>query len=152
MKILEVMPKEAILDDLKAQTKKGILEELVVPLAQSTGKDHKDLVAVLMDRERLGSTGIGGGIGIPHGKIKDLESLVLGFGLSRKGVDFEAIDGKPTHIFFILITPENSTGLHLKLLARISRILKNDQFKERLQNAADRDEIFDIIKEEDEEF
>jgi len=82
----------------------------------------------------------------------DRESLVLGFGLSRKGVDFEAIDGKPTHIFFILITPENSTGLHLKLLARISRILKNDQFKERLQNAADRDEIFEIIKEEDEEF
>jgi len=152
MKILDVLKKEAILDDLKAQNKKGILEELVVPLAQSTGKDHKDLVGVLMDRERLGSTGIGGGIGIPHGKIKDLESLVLGFGLSRKGVDFEAIDSKPTHIFFILITPENSTGLHLKLLARISRILKNDQFKERLQNAADRDEIFDIIKEEDEEF
>ncbi len=152
MKILDVLQKEAILDDLKSQTKKGILEELVVPLTHSTGKDHKDLVWVLMDRERLGSTGIGGGIGIPHGKIKDLESLVLGFGLSRKGVDFEAIDGKPTHIFFILITPENSTGLHLKLLARISRILKNDQFKERLQNAADRDEIFDIIKEEDEEF
>ena len=152
MKILDVLQKEAILDDLKSQTKKGILEELVVPLAQTTGKDHKDLVWVLMDRERLGSTGIGGGIGIPHGKIKDLEALVLGFGLSRKGVDFEAIDGKPTHIFFILITPENSTGLHLKLLARISRILKNDQFKERLQNAADRDEIFEIIKEEDEEF
>ena len=152
MKILDVLQKEAILDDLKSQTKKGILEELVVPLAHTTGKDHKDLVWVLMDLERLGSTGIGGGIGIPHGKIKDLESLVLGFGLSRKGVDFEAIDSKPTHIFFILITPENSTGLHLKLLARISRILKNDQFKDRLQNAADRDEIFDIIKEEDEEF
>ena len=152
MKILDVLQKEAILDDLKAQNKKGILEELVAPLAQSTGKDHRDLVGVLMDRERLGSTGIGGGIGIPHGKIKDLESLVLGFGLSRKGVDFEAIDSKPTHIFFLLITPENSTGLHLKLLARISRILKNDQFKERLQNAADREEIFEIIKEEDEEF
>ncbi len=152
MKILDVLQKEAILDDLKARNKKGILEELVAPLAQSTGKDHKDLVGVLMDRERLGSTGIGGGIGIPHGKIKDLESLVLGFGLSRKGVDFEAIDSKPTHIFFLLITPENSTGLHLKLLARISRILKNDQFKERLQNATDREEIFEIIKEEDEEF
>ncbi|MGD9044897.1 MAG: PTS sugar transporter subunit IIA [Desulfobacterales bacterium] len=152
MKILDVLQKEAILDDLKAQNKKGILEELVAPLAQSTGKDHRDLVGVLMDRERLGSTGIGGGIGIPHGKIKDLESLVLGFGLSRKGVDFEAIDSKPTHIFFLLITPENSTGLHLKLLARISRILKNDPFKERLQNATDREEIFEIIKEEDEEF
>jgi PTS system nitrogen regulatory IIA component len=105
-----------------------------------------------MERERLGSTGIGGGIGIPHGKIKDLESLVLGFGLSRKGIDFESIDGEPTHIFFVLITPEDSTGLHLKLLARISRILKNDHFKERLLNATDRDEIFEIIKEEDEEF
>ena len=98
------------------------------------------------------STGIGGGIGIPHGKIKDLETLVLGFGLSRKGIDFESIDGQLTHIFFVLITPEDSTGLHLKLLARISRILKNDHFKDRLLNAADRQEIFEVIKEEDEEF
>jgi PTS system nitrogen regulatory IIA component len=152
MKILEVMTKEAILDDLKSQNKKGILEELVVPLAAITGLSQEDLTRVLMERERLGSTGIGGGIGIPHGKIRDLENLVLGFGLSRKGIDFESIDGLPTHIFFVLITPENSTGLHLKLLARISRILKNDQFKERLLRAADREEIFDIIKEEDEEF
>ncbi|MGD8271304.1 MAG: PTS sugar transporter subunit IIA [Desulfobacterales bacterium] len=152
MKILDVLPKKAILDDLKSKNKKGILEELVVPLAHSTGLNSEDLVRVLMERERLGSTGIGGGIGIPHGKIKDLDSLVLGFGLSRKGVDFESIDGEPTHIFFILITPEDSTGLHLKLLARISRILKNDHFKERLMNAADRDDIFDIIKQEDDEF
>ena len=152
MKILDVMPKEAILDDLKSQNKKGLLEELVAPLAASTDLNSDDLVRVLMERERLGSTGIGGGIGIPHGKIKDLESLVLGFGLSRKGIDFESIDGEPTHIFFVLITPEDSTGLHLKLLARISRILKNDQFKEQLLNAADQDEIFDIIKQEDEEF
>jgi len=152
MKILEVMSKEAILDDLKSQNKKGILEELVVPLASSTGLNSEDLVRVLMEREQLGSTGIGGGIGIPHGKIKDLESLVLGFGLSRNGINFESIDGEPTHIFFVLITPEDSTGLHLKLLARISRILKNDHFKERLLNAADRDELFEIIKQEDEEF
>jgi PTS system nitrogen regulatory IIA component len=152
MKILEVMPKEAILDDLNAQNKKGILEELVVPLVDKTGLNAEDLVRVLMERERLGSTGIGGGIGIPHGKIKDLETLVLGFGLSRKGINFESIDGEPTHIFFVLITPEDSTGLHLKLLARISRILKNDHFKERLMNAADQDEIYEIIKQEDEEF
>ena len=107
---------------------------------------------VLIERERLGSTGIGGGIGIPHGKLKGLESLVLGFGLSRRGVDFESIDGRPTHIFFLLITPENSTGVHLKLLARISRILKNDPFKEKLFNAADREEVLSIIDEEDEEF
>ena len=98
------------------------------------------------------STGIGGGIGIPHGKVKDLKSLVLGFGLSRNGVDFESMDSRPTYIFFLLITPENSTGLHLKLLARISKILKNDPFKEKLMNAKDREEIIHIIQEEDDEF
>ena len=116
MKILEVMPKEAILDDLKSQNKKSVLEELVVPLVGITGMSQENLARVLMERERLGSTGIGGGIGIPHGKIKGLETLVLGFGLSRKGIDFESIDGQLTHIFFVLITPEDSTGLHLKLL------------------------------------
>ena len=152
MKILDVLQKKAIIEDLKKRDKKGVLEELVAPLADITGISAENLLKVLMDRERLGSTGIGGGIGIPHGKLKDLDSLVLGFGLSRQGVDFESIDGKPTHIFFILVTPENSTGLHLKLLARISRILKNDPFTDRLKNAADGDEIFTIIEEEDEEF
>ena len=152
MKICDVLDRKSILPDLKSRNKKGILEELVVPVAEIAGVSQKDLTKVLMERERLGSTGIGGGIGIPHGKMKNLESLVLGFGLSRKGVDFESLDGQPTHIFFLLITPENNTGLHLKLLARISRILKNDPFKSRLLEAADRDEILGIIREEDEEF
>ena len=152
MKICDVLDRNSILADLKARNKKGILEELVVPVAEIAGVSQKDLTKVLMERERLGSTGIGGGIGIPHGKMKNLESLVLGFGLSRKGVDFESLDGQPTHIFFLLVTPENSTGLHLKLLARISRILKNDPFKSRLLEAADSDEILGIIREEDEEF
>ncbi len=152
MKICDVLAINSILPDLKARNKKGILEELVVPVAEIAGVSQKDLAKVLMERERLGSTGIGGGIGIPHGKMKNLDSLVLGFGLSRKGVDFESLDGQPTHIFFLLVTPENSTGLHLKLLARISRILKNDPLKSRLLEAADSDEILGIIKEEDEEF
>jgi nitrogen PTS system EIIA component len=152
MKICDVLDRRSILPDLKSRNKKGILEELVVPVAEIAGVSQKDLTKVLMERERLGSTGIGGGIGIPHGKMKNLESLVLGFGLSRKGVDFESLDGQPTHIFFLLITPENNTGLHLKLLARISRILKNDPFKNRLLGAADGDEILGIIREEDEEF
>jgi PTS system nitrogen regulatory IIA component len=152
MKICDVLQREAILSDLKAQNKKGVLEELVTPVARIAGVSQDDMVKVLLERERLGSTGIGGGIGIPHGKMKELEALILGFGLSRKGVDFDSLDGHPTRIFFLLVTPENSTGLHLKLLARISRILKKDPFKDRLLNAADGAEIFDIIKEEDEEF
>jgi len=152
MKILEVLRKEAILEDLVSTDKKGILEELVAPVAKVANVSEKGLVEVLLDRERLGSTGIGGGVGIPHGKLKNLDNIVLGFGLSRKGVDFESMDGKLTHVFFLLVTPENSTGLHLKMLARISRLLKDESFKEQLINAACQEEIFSIIQEADEEF
>ena len=152
MKILDVLKKETILSDLKSVDKKGVLEELAEPVADESGISREELVRVLMDRERLGSTGIGGGIGIPHGKLKSMSTMFLGFGLSRKGVDFDSMDGRPTHIFFLLVTPENSTGLHLKLLARISRILKNDMFREKLMTASDRDEIYAAIEEEDEEF
>jgi PTS system nitrogen regulatory IIA component len=152
MKILDVLPREAILADLRAQDKKSILEELVEPIARLKSADLDELVLVLMERERLGSTGIGSGIGIPHGKLKNLDELVLGFGLSRKGVDFESMDGRPTHIFFLLMTPENSTGLHLKVLARVSKILKNENFRERLLGATTRDDIYGIIRDEDVDF
>ncbi len=152
MRILEVLVKDTINTDLKSTDKKGIIEELVASVSKITGKDSKEFIDVIMDREKLGSTGIGGGIGIPHGKLKNLESLILGFGLSRKGVDFDSIDGRPTHLFFLILTPENSTGLHLKILARISRILKNDSFKKKLLKAADSDQVYSIIEEIDEDF
>jgi PTS system nitrogen regulatory IIA component len=152
MKILDVLQPEAILPELKSQTKPEVLEELSAPVAQLAQIDPAALVRVLLERERLGSTGIGGGIGIPHGKLPNLDQLMIGFGLSRKGVDFESLDGAPTRLFFLLVTPENSTGLHLKLLARISRILKNEPFKERLLQATSREQIYGVIKEEDEEF
>jgi PTS system nitrogen regulatory IIA component len=152
MKILDVLHEETILVDLQSKDKKGILEELVEPVSEITGISHEELVKVLIERERLGSTGIDDGIGIPHGKIKNLESLIMGFGLSRRGVDFDSIDKQPTYLFFLLFTPENSTGLHLKLLARISRLLKKDAFREKLLNASSKEEAIAIIKEEDEEF
>ena len=152
MKILDVLDPDAILPDLQARDKKSVLEELVAPVAQKAGVGSEEIVRVLMDRERLGSTGIGEGLGIPHGKMKNLDSLHLGIGLSRRGIDFESIDGKPVHIFFLLVTPENSTGIHLKLLARISRMLKSEPFREKLLEAADPDEIYDAIRKEDEEF
>lgn len=152
MKILDVLSEETININLKAKDKKGVIDELVVPAANMAGASHEELVKVLMERERLGSTGIGGGIGFPHGKLKNLSELVLGFGLSRQGVDFESMDGRPTHIFFLLLTPESSTELHLKLLARISRLLKNDEFKERLMQVTESQEVLDAIRDEDEEF
>ncbi len=152
MKIIDVLNKEAININLTARDKKGVLEELVEPVASAAGTTREHLVKVLLERERLGSTGIGGGIGIPHGKLKDMESLILGFGLSRQGVNFESMDGRPTHIFFLLLTPENSAGIHLKLLARISRLLKNDAFKKRLMQSQTPEEIITAISEEDEDF
>jgi PTS system nitrogen regulatory IIA component len=152
MKILDVLNKEAILVDLQARDKISILNELVAPIARNTGIDQTEIVSVLMERERLGSTGIGGGIGIPHGKLRNLEKLVLGFGLSRQGVDFESMDGYPTHLFFLLIAPEHATDLHLKLLARVSRLLKKEPLKEMMIKATSADEIITIIGEDDEEF
>jgi PTS system nitrogen regulatory IIA component len=152
MKIIDALHREAVLTDLKARDKKGVIEELCEPVAAIAGVAVEDLVRVLLERERLGSTGIGDGIGIPHGKMKNIRQLVLGFGLSRQGVDFESMDGRPTRIFFVLVTPESSTGLHLRLLARVSKILKNDILKERLMNASDPEEVIAVIQEEDEDF
>lgn len=152
MKILDVLHPDAILSDLKSQDKKSVLEELVEPISHITGMDHHELVRVLMDREQLGSTGIGEGIGIPHGKVKGLESMIIGFGLSKRGVEFDSIDNKPTNLFFTLITPDQSTGLHLKLLARISRLLKDDSFRHSLLNASSPEEILSLIEEQDDDF
>ncbi|MDJ0810525.1 MAG: PTS sugar transporter subunit IIA [Desulfobacterales bacterium] len=152
MKILDALTPETIIADLKSRDKMGLLEEMATPVARIANIEVDEIVRVLHERERLGSTGIGGGIGIPHGKLKNLDNLLLGFGISRQGVDFESMDNRPTHIFFLLITPENSTGLHLKVLARISRILKNEPFKERLMEATSAEELYAILGEEDEDF
>lgn len=152
MKILDALHPDAIISDLKAQDKKGILEELVAPVSDISGVSHKELVRVLMEREQLGSTGIGEGVGIPHGKTKGIDSIIIGVGLSRKGVDFDSIDGKPAHIFFTLITSDKSTDLHLKLLARISRILRSQDFRNSLLNASSSEDIYTIIKNEDDLF
>ncbi|MFO7911414.1 MAG: PTS sugar transporter subunit IIA, partial [Desulfotignum sp.] len=111
-----------------------------------------DIAAVLMERESLGSTGIGGGIAIPHGKLAAVTDVVLGFGRSVAGVEYDSLDSRPVHIFFLLLTPENSTGSHLKVLAQISKLLKMDHFKQGLKTADTLDEIYELILEQDEDF
>jgi len=152
MRILDTLKEEVIIAELNASDKKGVVEEIAAPMAKASGVDQQEMVRVLLERERLGSTGIGGGIAIPHGKLKSLDSLLVGFGRSLKGVDFEAIDGKPAHLFFLLIAPEDSTGTHLRMLARISRLLKDSTFKQQLMTAADQHEIYTVIANEDHEF
>jgi PTS system nitrogen regulatory IIA component len=152
MKLSELLPRGAIIPDLVSKDKKGVLEELAICVAPMARTGSDEIVRVLLEREQLGSTGIGGGIGIPHGKLASVSSIVVGFGLSRRGVEFDSLDHKPVHIFFLLITPENSTGSHLKVLAQISKLLKKDQFKESLIRAESIDEIQKIIFDIDEEF
>ena len=152
MRLLDSLRKTSILADIDSHDKKGVLALFADTLADVSGRSREELLQVLLERERLGSTGIGGGVAIPHGKLKTIDKLLLAFGRSRKGVDFDAMDGRPTHLFFVLITPEGSTGTHLKMLARISRLLKDNAFKERLMSAETRDDLYQIIKSEDSEF
>jgi nitrogen PTS system EIIA component len=152
MKLCDFIDQKIIITELKATDKKNVLEELSLPVSKITQIEHKELVRVLIERENLGSTGIGNGIGIPHGKLKSLKKLVLGIGLSRKGIDFDAMDGKPAYLFFLLLTPDNSTDLHLKLLARISKILKNETFKKKILRATKPDDVLQLIADIDDDF
>ena len=138
--------------DLKARDKKGSIKELVELLARSgevKPKDKEFLVKILFDRERLGSTGIGQGVGIPHGKSSNVKKLIGAVGISKPGVEFDSLDGEPAHIFFLLIAPQESAGPHLKALARISRLLKDKYFRDMLKNAPDAKELIRIISRED---
>lgn len=152
MKLSDILQRDAIIADLKSTNKQGILKELAISVSKAAKTESKEIEKVLLEREKLGSTGIGGGIGIPHGKLRSINSIIVGFGRSIKGVEFDSLDNRPVHIFFLLITPENSTGSHLRVLAQVSKLLKNHDFKENLINAESIDEIRAIIQEQDEEF
>jgi PTS system nitrogen regulatory IIA component len=152
MKIMDIIDIDLINANLKARNKREVLGELADMVAKKEGLEIRTLVPVLEEREKLGSTGIGDGIAIPHGKLRGLKKLVASFGRSSKGVDFESIDGKPAHLFFLLMAPENTAGMHLKALARISRLLKDTKFRERLLESKTTQEVYKVLQEEDEKF
>lgn len=153
MKILDILAKDSIVPELKGRTKNQVLEELIEAVQQNKPNiDRDSLMKVLLERERLGSTGIGEGIAIPHGKLRDIDDLVLSFGRSSEGIDFESMDGKPVHLFFLLVAPETCAGIHLRALAKIARLLKNGTVRKRLAKVDNREDIFSIIQQEDEDF
>jgi PTS system nitrogen regulatory IIA component len=153
MKILDLLSMDSIVPELKGRTKKQVLEELIDAVKQNKPSINRDqLMKVLLERERLGSTGIGDGIAIPHGKLRDIDDLVLSFGRSTEGIDFESMDGKPVHLFFLLVAPETCAGIHLRALAKIARLLKNGTVRKRLAKVDSREDIFSIIQQEDEDF
>jgi nitrogen PTS system EIIA component len=151
MKISELLNQKLIIADLKAGDKRQALEEMVACLAANRQGIHaKELYNVLIEREKLGSTGIGNGIAIPHGKLDGLDSICLVFARSRAGIEFDSLDGKPVYLIFLLVAPFNSAGVHLKALARLSRLLKEKNFRDNLFAAADGAELFAIVVDEDE--
>ncbi len=151
MRILDLLVRDGVIPSLQAVSKEGVLVELVKPIASAIPSvDQEGLVRTLIERENLGSTGIGGGIAIPHGKIDGLESVVASFGRSVEGVDFNSMDSRPAHLFFLLVAPaKNSAGDHLKALARISRLFKDSDLKTNLQNAQTTDDIYDLLDQFD---
>ena len=139
-----------IVPQLSSQTKEGILRELVHALGKGPQRINEGrVIEILLERESLGSTGIGEGVAIPHGKSKEVKEIMATFGRSLSGMDFQSLDGKPTHLFFLLIAPENSAGTHLKALAQVSRLMKDPSFRKRLMEARTSEDICAIFSEGD---
>jgi PTS system nitrogen regulatory IIA component len=150
MRIAEFLREDLVFPDLAATDKPGVLGELCAGLARGVpGLSAPKLTEALIEREKLGSTGIGEGVAIPHGKIPGIPGLLAAFGRKKAGVDFASIDGKPTHLFFVLFAPENSAGVHLKALARISRLFKQPGLRKSILEAEGGAGIFRLISEED---
>ncbi|MGQ9644952.1 MAG: PTS sugar transporter subunit IIA [Thermodesulfobacteriota bacterium] len=153
MKISNYLKEEWILPDLQGTDKPSILKELSSVLVKPCQVSSvEELFRVLLEREKLGSTGIGEGIAIPHGRLRNLKTFFISFGRSNKGVEFDSIDHHPTRIFFLVMAPENSAADNLELLGRIVTLLKDPSFKKRLLEAKTERELFQAISEEDEKY
>ena len=153
MKIDEILKKESVIADLVGKNKLEVIQEMTSCLKQNNIiKDDQALFATLMEREKLGSTGIGENVAIPHGKSDELTQIITVFARSLEGVDFESLDQKPVHFVCMVIAPAHSTGQHLKALARISRLFKNQTLREGILKAEDSDAIYSILLEEDSKF
>jgi PTS system nitrogen regulatory IIA component len=150
MKISDILKEDYIIADLEAGDKEGVLNELSLFLEHKRAiQDHGKLLQALLDREKLGSTGIGDNMAIPHAKHEGIEKIITVFARSRKGIDFQSLDRKPVHFVFLLLAPPASTGLHLKALAKIARLFKNPSLRENILKAEDADTINSLILEED---
>lgn len=150
MRIAEFLSPKAVIADLSSRSKPEAMRELSKVLSSAhAGLDDAHLLTVLEEREKLGSTGLQDGVAIPHGKMPGLSQLIAAFGVSREGIEFDSLDGRPTQLFFALVAPENSAGIHLKALARISRLFKNPRFRASILEATSPEEIYRAITEED---
>jgi nitrogen PTS system EIIA component len=153
MKIMTFVTEDRVTSDLHGTDKLAVLRELSRPLVKACGLGSVEALAqVLLEREKIESTGIGDGVAIPHGRVRGLKDFVLSFARSTKGIDFDSIDHKPVHLFFLVLAPENSASINLELLSRIVTLLRDSSFKKRLMEARSPKELFQVIAEEDEKY
>lgn len=150
MRIIDTLSKDLILSDLQATHKNSVISEFAMAIAKAYPElTVKEIEQILLEREKLGSTGIQDGIAIPHGKIDKLSKIIVSFGRSKEGIDFEAHDNQKTHLFFVLLAPESATGLHLKILAKLSRLLKSATLREKLLKADNAEELYQTLLDAD---
>lgn len=150
MRLGDFIAIDDVIPDMAAAEKDEALAELVARLAERHPETDRDEVArLIIDRERLGSTGIGGGLAIPHAKVRNAGRPLMVFGRSRTGIAFDALDGMPVHIFFLLTADMDNLDTHLRLLARISRLFKDRALRHRLLEAPDAESLYAIITEQD---
>jgi PTS system nitrogen regulatory IIA component len=149
MQISDLISSDHIITNLRANSKQDVLVELAGVLVRKNKiLDKETVLSILLEREKLGSTGIGDGVAIPHGKLKGLDQVIVSLGRSLSGVPFDSVDGKPVQLLFLLLAPEESAGLYLRILAKLSRFLKNPVSKEKLLGAKSAEEMAEIIKSE----
>lgn len=150
MRLEDVLREDCVLPDLEATEKRELLDEMVTDLSTKIeGLSREDLLEAILEREQLGSTGIGYGVAIPHAKISGFDRIIVSFARSKVGVAFQSTDEKPVNLFFLIVAPENSTAAHLKVLASISRILKDGAFRKNLLKAGSRKDLYNIIIDAD---
>ena len=153
MKIEEILKKESVITDLVGKNKPEVIKEMTQCLKKNNMiKDDQALFETLMERERLGSTGIGENVAIPHGKSDEVTQIIIIFARSINGIDFESLDQKPVHFVCMVIAPAHSTGQHLKVLARISRLFKNQGLREGVLKSENSEAIYSTLLEEDSKF
>ncbi|MBF0169506.1 MAG: PTS sugar transporter subunit IIA [Nitrospinae bacterium] len=151
MRILDFLAPENVVAPLAATDKEGILRELCATLTRNGALENPDMaLEAVMTRERLGSTGIGEQVAIPHAKTRGASRLAGAFGLTSDEVDYDAVDDQPVRLVFLLVAGEDATSAHLKALARISRMLKNRSFRDRAREATSAEQLFALVRAEDE--
>ena len=145
MEVSDLLPQDGVLASMKAGSKKQALQELSARAADITGLHERQIFDVLLERERLGTTGVGQGIAIPHGKLRDLKRLYGVFARLETPIDFDSIDDEPVDLIFLLLAPESAGADHLKALARVSRLLRNSEFCQKLRGSAEPDAIYALL-------